>query len=74
MRTINSSECMKRLRRERKEWGLCVLCGKKHESGYKLNTCRFCLEKQYEYQRRSNEKRKRTKEDGISNENRDIGD
>lgn len=36
---MNARDGMRRLRAERREYGLCIVCGARLESGYALRTC-----------------------------------
>lgn len=41
---MNARDGMRRLRVERRAYGLCLVCGKRLESGYVLKTCQYCRE------------------------------
>lgn len=41
---MNARDGMRRLRAERREYGLCRVCGVRLESGYALRTCAACRE------------------------------
>lgn len=40
---MNARDGMRRLRAERREYGLCRVCGARLESGYVRRTCPDCL-------------------------------
>lgn len=43
---MNARDGMRRLRAERRMYGMCARCGARLESGYTLRTCQKCLELQ----------------------------
>lgn len=54
---MNARDGMRRLRDERKLYGLCVRCGKKLENGYKLRNCHECLATQRMKQKAARERK-----------------
>lgn len=55
---MNARDGMRRLRAERRMYGMCMRCGERLESGYMLRTCPKCLELQRMKQKISRYKRK----------------
>ena len=55
---MNARDGMRRLRDERRMYGMCVRCGARLESGYMLRTCPKCLELQRMKQKILRDKRK----------------
>ena len=60
---MNARDGMRRLRAERKEYGLCMICGKKLGSETKYVTCDACRDFQRKYRR--GHKDKRMKREGV---------
>lgn len=54
---MNSRDGMRRLRAERRMYGLCMRCGARLESGYMLRTCPKCLELQRMKQKAARERK-----------------
>lgn len=49
---MNARDGMRRLRAERRAYGLCIMCGNKLEDGTRFLRCAYCREQLRAYERK----------------------